>query len=84
MDKYCQEHTDINFSKDILPHIKGISRDICKAVTSKRLIGAGKGVGFEVWGLDFLVDEKGRPWLCEVNNNPSLEISSSLLSRIIP
>ena len=37
-----------------------------------------------MWGLDYLVDEKGKPWLCEVNNNPSLEISSSLLSRIIP
>ena len=46
MDKYCQQNTTINFSKDTLPHIKSISRDICKAVTSKGLVGAGKGVGF--------------------------------------
>ena len=30
------------------------------------------------------MDETGKPWLCEVNTNPSLEICSSLLSRIIP
>jgi hypothetical protein len=64
--------------------MKRISRDICHAVGDGRLIGAGRGASFELFGLDFLVDEAGKPWLCEVNTNPSLEICSSLLSRIIP
>ena len=64
--------------------MKKIARDICRAVGDTRLVGAGKGLSFQVFGLDFLVDETGNPWLCEVNTNPSLEICSSLLSRIIP
>ena len=38
----------------------------------------------EVFGLDFMVDDEFRPYLIEVNTNPCLELSCSLLSRIIP
>lgn len=39
---------------------------------------------FELFGLDFMVDEDGKPWLIEINANPCLEISCSVLNRIIP
>ena len=39
---------------------------------------------FEVFGLDFMIDENLKPWLIEINTNPCLELSCPLLSRIIP
>lgn len=43
-----------------------------------------KGNNFEIFGLDIMVDADLRPWLIEVNTNPCLELSSPVLSRIIP
>jgi len=34
---------------------------------------------FELFGLDFMVDEDFKPWLIEVNTNPCLEMSSPVL-----
>lgn len=39
---------------------------------------------FEVFGLDFMIDEDLRVHLIEVNTNPCLELSSNLLTRLIP
>ena len=38
---------------------------------------------FEVFGYDFMVDEKFKVYLIEVNTNPCLETPCSLLSSII-
>lgn len=43
-----------------------------------------KGNNFEIFGLDIMIDADLRPWLIEVNTNPCLELSSPVLSRIIP
>ena len=39
---------------------------------------------FELFGLDFMIDEDFKVYLIEVNTNPCLEHSSSLLVRLIP
>jgi tubulin monoglycylase TTLL3/8 len=39
---------------------------------------------FELFGLDFMIDDNFKLWLIEVNTNPCLELSCPLLSRIIP
>jgi tubulin monoglycylase TTLL3/8 len=39
---------------------------------------------FELFGLDYMLDEEAKPWLIEINANPCLEISCSVLNRIIP
>lgn len=39
---------------------------------------------FEIFGLDFMIDRSFKPWLIEINTNPCLDCSSSLLNRIIP
>lgn len=39
---------------------------------------------FEVFGLDFMIDDQYKPFLIEINTNPCLELSSPLLTRLIP
>lgn len=39
---------------------------------------------FEVFGYDFMIDEHFKVYMIECNTNPSLEICSPLLARIIP
>mmetsp|Transcript_37710 Transcript_37710/g.33742 ORF Transcript_37710/g.33742 Transcript_37710/m.33742 type:complete len:132 (+) Transcript_37710:1648-2043(+) len=43
-----------------------------------------KDLTFELFGLDFMIDNEFKPWLIEVNTNPSLDTQSPLLSKIIP
>lgn len=43
-----------------------------------------KGNNFEIFGLDIMIDCDFRPWLIEVNTNPCLELSSPVLSKVIP
>lgn len=39
--------------------------------------------GYELFGLDFLVDAAFKPWLIEANTNPCLETSCTLLTRLV-
>ncbi len=38
----------------------------------------------QLFGYDFMVDEDFKIYLIEINTNPCLELSSPLLSRLIP
>lgn len=40
--------------------------------------------GFEIFGLDFILDKDFNPWLIEINTNPCLELSSTCLKNLIP
>ena len=39
---------------------------------------------FELFGYDFIIDEDFNTWMIEVNTNPCLEESSSLLKMLLP
>ena len=39
---------------------------------------------FELFGLDFMIDEDFKVWLIECNTNPCLETGCPILSRLIP
>jgi hypothetical protein len=39
---------------------------------------------FEIFGLDFIIDEELKVWLIEINENPCIECGSHLLNRLIP
>lgn len=82
MEKYFHNNIGFEFYKKVVPEMKKIARDTCEA--ANKMGGATNSVYFELFGLDFIVNEKGKPFLLEVNTNPSLEISSNLMSRIIP
>lgn len=78
---YCKKK--INLREDILIKMKDIATDVVRA-NYLNLDQARKMNNFEIFGLDFMIDSKFRPWLIEINANPCLETSCPLLSRIIP
>lgn len=39
---------------------------------------------FQLFGLDFLIDNRFKPWLIQCNTNPCIEINCSLLARLVP
>ncbi|OMJ78863.1 hypothetical protein SteCoe_21216 [Stentor coeruleus] len=73
----------INFYTSILPKIKAIVKDTIHAVYPK--IDVNRKLNcMEIFGYDFMLDSKLKPWIIEVNTNPCLELSSSYLSYLIP
>lgn len=78
-------HTNLGvcFERDILPQIKKLTTDCFRAVWGK--IDPLKRMNtFEIFGLDFMLDEDFRVYLIEVNTNPCLELCCPLLNRLIP
>ena len=63
--------------------MQSIAADLIKS-TFINLDPKGLRDNFEIFGLDFMIDETFRPWLIEANTNPCLELSCPLLERIIP
>lgn len=39
---------------------------------------------FDIYGLDFMVDENMKVWLIEINCNPSMSVSRDVLKETIP
>ena len=73
----------INFIGNILPLIKDIIKDTMLASILK-LDRKKRMHSMEIFGYDFMIDRKFRPWLIEINTNPCLELSSPYLSNLIP
>ncbi|CAD8118984.1 unnamed protein product [Paramecium sonneborni] len=72
-----------NFFTDIYPKMKNIALDLMKASYGK-IDPQRRSNSFELFGLDFMIDDNFKLWLIEANTNPCLELSCPLLSRIIP
>ena len=67
-----------DFEAQILPKIKNITID--SILASRHLVkGNCKKPVFEVFGLDFMIDENFQPWLIEINTNPCIETSCLVL-----
>jgi D-alanine-D-alanine ligase-like ATP-grasp enzyme len=63
--------------------IQELAADAMKA-THLVLDAKHREFSFEVFGLDFMIDENFDTWLIEVNTNPCLELCCPLLARLIP
>ena len=73
----------VDVRKDILNKIKNIVGISMKAIKNKININNIKG-SFEIFGYDFMFDVDMNPYLIEINTNPGLEISSPLISKLVP
>ncbi|CAD8173564.1 unnamed protein product [Paramecium octaurelia] len=71
------------FFKDLYPQLIDIATTSIKSVYCK-LAPYKKEYNFEIFGLDFMIDQQFKPYLIEINTNPCLETSSPVLQRIIP
>ena len=50
----------------------------------RKLKGIPKVLSFQIFGYDFIIDKEYNPWILEINDNPGMEISSELISHLIP
>lgn len=73
----------VNFWRDIWPRIRQLMSDSFQAV-SRHVDPHRRKHTFEVLGYDFMIDDKFKVWLIEVNTNPCLALSSTYLARLIP
>jgi hypothetical protein len=73
----------VSVKDDIVEDIKFV---VAKTIDSvKRKLDPNKRNGcFELFGYDFMVDNDMTVWLIEVNTNPCLDESSSLLKSLLP
>ena len=63
--------------------MKKIAIDVIRA-SSLTIDMDRKNHNFEIFGMDFMIDNNFKPWLIEINNNPCLQLSCPYLSEIIP
>ncbi|CAD8157486.1 unnamed protein product [Paramecium pentaurelia] len=73
----------IDFYQTIYIQMRNIALDQFKATYGK-LDPNRKENSFELFGLDFMIDDKFKVWLIETNTNPCLECSGPLLTKLIP
>lgn len=71
-----------SFQNEAIPQMKAIARDLLLA-TYQKLIPETEGTYFQIFGLDYMLDEDMKIWLLEVNDNPSLDINCLLLDHVI-
>lgn len=63
--------------------MKELAREAVRAIYC-RIDKEKKKYCFELFGLDFIIDSAFKPSLIEINTNPCLELSASILERLIP
>ena len=79
----AQQGSPVSFKEELVPKMKQL---IVRSIfaTKSQLDPQRRKSCFEVFGYDFIIDEDFNLWLIEVNTNPCIEESSSLLSTYLP
>ena len=73
----------VDFKNEVIPKIKKIIKFVFQSVKNK-INGLNRNFTFEIYGFDFMLDNKFNPFLIEVNLNPGLEESSPLIKMLVP
>ena len=60
-----------------------MATDLIKSV-GKKLNPERKEFSFELFGLDFMLDDKLDALIIEANSNPCIEVEGNVLGRVIP
>lgn len=80
---YYYPHLQYSVQDTLMPELKKIIRHTMKAVRNKINL-RGRKYCYEIFGYDFILDSKLRPFLLEVNTNPGMEESSPTCDELIP
>ncbi|EGR29568.1 tubulin-tyrosine ligase family protein, putative [Ichthyophthirius multifiliis] len=72
------------FYENIYPNLKKIAKDCIEALFIENYTLNSKNKKVILFGLDFIIDSQYKPWLLEINSNPSLSICCHLQSKLIP
>ena len=67
-----------NFRERIIPEMKEMALDSVKSIYLS-MAPDRQMHNFEIFGMDFMIDHKFKPWLIEVNTNPDLSCACPLL-----
>ena len=78
-----REHSEINLRKNILPRMKEKIYLSYLSVKDK-LNPRNRHYSFEIFGYDFIIDNLFNIFLLEVNTNPCIEESSTILEVYLP
>ena len=84
--KYLEENfpkEKLNVRENFYTQMKELIKLSIKSLP-KKFFANEKANCFEVFGYDFIIDCKFKIWLIEVNTNPCLEESSSILKVLLP
>ena len=73
-----------SFKNQIRPKIRHICAILGKILKQKFRVSHSIKKNFEIFGLDFMVDENLQVWLIEANSNPSITTENSFLNLLIP
>jgi hypothetical protein len=76
-------HKHYQLDTHILPKMREITQHLLRAAF-QFIDPQRRQHNFELYGLDFYISSKFRPYLIECNANPCLEINCPILERIIP
>lgn len=80
LDNYIkkQSNDSYGFYDDILPKMRDITIDLMKA-SINLLDPERRSNNFELFGLDFILDEDLRVYLIDVNSNPIFKANTNML-----
>lgn len=81
--EYLEKSNEFGTFDKILLQIRGMIL-ISLGAAKEKLNPKQRQHCFEIFGYDFIIDSELKPWLIEINTNPCLELSSPLLSQLIP